>query len=179
MWARGWSSGHFCPDRILSLPPKIEENNYIFTRQEGHFISNVRLKHNKPNREWRDGMCDGVYANEEAEAYQVEKEKALGERRMMGSKVFILPPAGSPDGSSCVRSEKSCSSSGSEDPPLHPQHLLALHHSGVQVRAQWWSQQTAFSARDLKQNGTFAPLSLFVKSKSKISTIILNRAPSI
>lgn len=86
-------------------------------------------------------MCDGVYANEEieaeAEVYQVEKERALGERRMMGSKVvFFLPPAGSPDGSSCVRSERSCSSSGSEDPPLHPQHLLALQHSGVQVRAQ-------------------------------------------
>lgn len=94
MWARGWSSGHVCPDRILSLPPKIEENNYIFTRQEGHFISNVRLKHNKHNREWRDGMCDGVYANEEieaeAEVYQVEKERALGERRRMSSKVVFF-----------------------------------------------------------------------------------------
>lgn len=112
-------------------------------------ITNGRLKHNKHNREWRACVTVGNEGVEvDAEVYQVDQEKALGERGMMGSKFFLfffLPQVGSPDGSSYVRSETSYSSSGSEDPPLHPQHLLTLQYPGVHAQTQWWSQQMTVS----------------------------------
>lgn len=55
------------------------------------------------------------------------KTSASEEIKMMGMR--CSPPACSPGGSSCVRSARSCSSSVS--PPLHPQHLSGLPHSGV------------------------------------------------
>lgn len=45
-----------------------------------------------------------------------------------------VPPDGSPGESSCGMSERSCTSSGTEDPPLHPRHLSALQHPGVRVQ---------------------------------------------
>lgn len=81
-------------------------------------------------------MLRAVYGNEvkSEEVMCVFQVEVLGDRGLIGSEV--LPPAGSPSGSSSGKSERSCSFSGSEDLPLHPPRLSAPHHPGVQVQTK-------------------------------------------